>query len=148
MADALKSSGKFGTVEVEPMVSGGMNRTDLRVFGNRETGIGPQEFDLTVVSMGTLEARKFKWEGEEKHEYKGELQAVLAVSADAKRKKYEGKTRTPFRPLVFSIGGAQEKETLKVFQEWQKVMSKTAFGFMGRRISLILLRARTRHFVT
>ncbi|KAG7527236.1 hypothetical protein FFLO_07136 [Filobasidium floriforme] len=148
MADALKSSGKFGTVEVEPMVSGGMNRTDLRVFGNRETGIGPQEFDLTVVSMGTLEARKFKWIGEEKHEYKGELQAVLAVSADAKRKKYEGKTKTPFRPLVFSIGGAQEKETLKVFQEWQKVMSETAFGFMGRGISLILLRARTRHFAT
>lgn len=148
MADALKSSGKFGTVEVEPMVSGGQNRTDLRVFGNRETGIGPQEFDLTVVSMGTVEARRFWWIGEEKHKYRGELQAVLAVNADAKRKKYEGKTKTPFRPLVFSIGGAQEKETLKVFQGWQKVMSESAFGFMGRRISLILLRARTRHFAT
>jgi hypothetical protein len=146
MADALKSLGKFGTVEVEVMVSGGLNCMDLRVFGNWDISVEPQESDLMAVSMGTIEAYKFKWEGKEKHKYKGEHQAVLAVSADAKQKKYQGKTKTPLWPLVFSIGSAREHETLKVFQERQKVMSKTAFGFMGHMISLILLRPRTRHF--
>jgi hypothetical protein len=61
--------------------------------------------------------------------------------------KYACKTASRFRPLVFSIGGAQEAEMLKVFEEWQKVMGEGTYSFLCRRISLMLLRARVKWFV-
>ena len=103
-----------------------------------------QEFDVTVVSMATQDAKRVYWEKTEKV---GELQKVLDKFAQAKRAKYVGKTQGAFQPLVFSIGGAQEEETAKVFEEWQKVMSPSTFSYMCRSISLTLLKARTKYFV-
>jgi hypothetical protein len=97
-----------------------------------------------VVSMAPQEARRFVWDGDRKEE----LQKVLEISAKAKRLKYGGKTAGKFRPLVFSIGGAQEAETKAVFEEWQKVMNRGTFSFMCRSVSLQLVKARTRYFIT
>jgi hypothetical protein len=143
MCEALVSSGAFGTVSLEPNVPNGPQRTDFRFEGSRWSGMSPQEFDVTVVSLSAQEARRFHWDGDKKEE----LQKVLEIAAKAKRLKYAGKVNGKFRPLVFSVGGAQEEETVKVFEEWQKVMSAGTYSFMCRSISLQLVKARTRYFV-
>jgi hypothetical protein len=144
MVDALKHCQTFGDVTMEPHNPNSALRTDIRFTGSRQGGMSAQEFDVTVVSMATQDAKRVYWEKTEKV---GELQKVLDKFAQAKRAKYVGKTQGAFRPLVFSIGGAQEEETAKVFEEWQKVMSPSTFSYMCRSISLTLLKARTKYFV-
>jgi hypothetical protein len=143
MAEALVSTQAFGKVSLEPNVPKSAQRTDFRFEGSRQSGLGAQEFDVTVVSLSTQEARAFHWDGDKKEE----LQRVLEISAKAKRLKYAGKVNGKFRPLVFSIGGAQEAETMAVFEEWQRMMSAGTYSFMCRSISLQLVRARTRYFI-
>lgn len=143
ITDALECTPVMGRVTMEPYNPGTRLRTDIRIEGSRESGLAAQEFDITVVSLATQEAQAFHWDGDRKEE----LQKVLEISAKAKRLKYACRTASKFRPLVFSIGGAQEAETLKVFEEWQKVMGDTTYSFLCRRISLMLLRARVKYFI-
>jgi hypothetical protein len=101
LADALGRSPSLGRVRLEPFVPGSHLRTDLLLSGSQASGAGPQEFDITIVSLASGQFRSTD-------PAKNTIQQVLGRAAQAKNTKYAARTASKFVPLVFSLGGAME----------------------------------------
>jgi hypothetical protein len=147
LASSLQGSQDL-TVVLEPTIPGTGLRTDFRVTSTRG---GPKEFDLTIVSLATVEAERAarnlspEEDASEWREATRGMQAVLEVAMRKKVAKYAGRVAVPFVPLVVSIGGGLEDGTLKAMKEWREVMKDSQWSGMLSRISVTLLRARS-HF--
>ena len=163
LVNAIKST-KNNRIQLEPVVPNSIDRTDFRVTGSCAPGGGSHEFDLTIVSLATLQAGRIALATEESlpvEELDSFIDYVipvlatntaiciekyLATVAAEKNTKYANRTATPFSPLVFSLGGAMDTGTLKIMEAWKKDMSGNTYGFMAKSISLTLLRARVKFF--
>jgi hypothetical protein len=139
LADALARSPSLGKVRLEPFVPGTHLRTDLSLSGSQTSGTGPQEFDITIISLASGQFRSTD-------PAKNTLQQVLGRAAQAKNTKYAAKTASKFVPLVFSLGGAMEKQCSTTLQGWREHMPVGSHSFLLKRISILLLRARFRFF--
>jgi hypothetical protein len=139
LADALTRSPSLGKVRVEPFVPGSHLRTDISISGSQANGTGPQEFDITIVSLASSQFRSTD-------PNKNTLQQVLSRAAQAKNTKYASSTASKFVPLVFSLGGGMETQCSSTLQSWRDHMPFGTHSFLLRRISILLLRARFRFF--
>ena len=150
-------------VALEPFVPGSHQRTDLRVTGPGSFGGPVSEYDVAVVSAATLAGR----DPIDSADVAGLPSSLLpaGVSADAapctarasgsllnqltstenqKRSKYDGRTSSPFHPIVISTGGTLSPSTVALFAYWRGLMPR--YGLFSRLLSLSLLRARARFF--
>jgi hypothetical protein len=139
LADALSRSSSLGRVTIEPFVPGTHLRTDIALSGCQASGSGPQEFDLTILSLTSTQFQSTD-------PAKNTIQQILGRAAQAKRTKYATRTATKFVPLVLSLGGAMEKECSETLQGWRDHMPVGTHSFLLKRISILLLRARFRFY--
>jgi hypothetical protein len=139
LANALARSPSLGKVRIEPFVAGTHLRTDISISGSQLSGTGPQEFDLTILSLASSQFRSTD-------PAKNTLQQVLSRAAQAKINKYAARTASKFVPLVFSLGGAMEKQCSSTLHSWRDHMPLGSHSFLLKRISILLLRARFRFF--
>ena len=150
IADGLKACPSLGQLTIEPYVPGTELRTDIKLSGSREAGTSAQEFDITIVSLGSSLLQRASDRAQQDEELvchsNKVLQDRLKRAATAKKTKYSAVASSRFRPLVFSSGGAMEGECRKVFEEWRSLMTVGSYEFLLKRLSLLLLRARFRHF--
>ena len=150
IADGLKACPSLGQLTIEPYVPGTELRTDIKLSGSREAGTSAQEFDITIVSLGSSLLQRASDRAQQDEELichsNKVLQDRLKRAATAKKTKYSAVASSRFRPLVFSSGGAMEGECRKVFEEWRSLMAVGSYEFLLKRLSLLLLRARFRHF--
>ena len=114
-------------------------RTDISISGSQANGTGPQEFDITIVSLASSQFRSTD-------PNKNTPQQVLSRAAHAKSTKYAARTASKFVPLVFSLGGAMETQCSSTLQSWKDHMPFGTHSYLLRRISILLLRARFRFF--
>jgi hypothetical protein len=109
---------------------------------------------ITIVSLCSLQLQRASDQAQQDRELVGHtrklLEHRLERAAKAKRTKYSSissySSSSRFHPLVFSSGGAMEEECRKVFEEWCSLMAVGSYEFLLKRLSLLLLRARFRHF--
>jgi hypothetical protein len=150
IADGLKACSSLGQVTIEPYVPGTELRTDIKLSGSREAGTSAQEFDITIVSLGSILLQRATDRAQQDEELvchsKKVLEDRLKRAATAKKTKYSAVASSRFRPLVFSSGGAMEGECRKVFEEWRSLMAVGSYEFLLKRLSLLLLRTRFRYF--
>lgn len=139
LVDALSRCSSLGKVRAEPYVSGTHLRTDISISGCQANGTGPQEFDITIVSLASSQFRSTD-------PNKNTPQQVLSRAAQAKNTKYAARTASKFVPLVFSLGGAMETQCSSTLQSWKDHIPFGTHSFLLRRISILLLRARFRFF--
>ena len=139
LADALGRCPSLGKVRIEPYIPGTHLRTDISISGSQANGTGPQEFDITIVSLASSQFRSTD-------PNKNTLQHVLSRAAQAKNTKYASRTASKFVPLVFSLGGGMETQCSSTLQSWKDHMPFGTHSFLLRRISILLLRARFRFF--
>ena len=139
LVDVLTRCPSLGKVRIEPYVPGTHLRTDISISGSQANGTGPQEFDITIVSLASSQFRSTD-------PNKNTPQQVLSRAAHAKSTKYAARTASKFVPLVFSLGGAMETQCSSTLQSWKDHMPFGTHSFLLRRISILLLRARFRFF--
>ncbi|KAE8237854.1 hypothetical protein A4X06_0g9084 [Tilletia controversa] len=106
---------------VEPPVEErfGQRRTELRVAGVGAENGSSIEFDLTFTSLATKQARTWltkrteqdkadeEWAKGAKHGALWSIGKHLEERARDKVESYRGQTSTAFKPMVFSVGGAE-----------------------------------------
>ena len=139
LVDVLTRCPSLGKVRIEPYVPGTHLRTDISISGSQANGTGPQEFDITIVSLASSQFRSTD-------PNKNTPQQVLSRAAHAKSTKYAARTASKFVPLVFSLGGAMETQCSSTLQSWKDHMPFGTHSYLLRRISILLLRARFRFF--
>jgi len=131
-------------VDAEPVVPGSSDRTDFRVTGPS----GVREFDLTVVSLSTVAARRAseaphaRQDSTSLERASASVSAILSVAASAKVAKYAHRIPYSFSPFVVSIGGSLDGAALKALQDWRTSLSPASMDWLMCRLSLVLLKAR------
>ena len=134
-------------VDLEPVVPGTSDRTDLRVTGPS----GVREYDVSVVSLSSVDARRAaaaphsRADASPVERATASVSAILSVAAKDKIGKYAGRVSHAFSPFVLSVGGALDEDAVKALQEWRTSLSPSTFAWLSSRLSLTLLRARC-HF--
>ncbi|RSH94185.1 hypothetical protein EHS25_003988 [Saitozyma podzolica] len=104
------------------------------------TGLANAEYDLTVVSLASKDARAPYLPNQDT-----DPQQYLDPVADHKV-RHRPRSNLPFQPIVLSLGGMMNGSTTKVFASWKRVMTSGTYNLMLKRLSLGLLRARVRSF--
>jgi hypothetical protein len=141
------------SVKAEPRVVNAPNnlRTDFRVTS--ESGVS--EYDLTIISLATQDAmaadKKTRRDLSLSNPSisplalsKASIQSSLQAAVQKKVTKYERFLTVPFHPIVISLGGMLEDKAVKELERWREAIGGASYGFMMRRISVTLLRARAR----
>ena len=150
-------------VQLEPFVPGSHQRTDLRLTGPASFGGPISEYDVSVVSAATLAGRSPVALAQQPALPSSLLPAGLSpdsaphtavasssllhhltITENEKRSKYDGRTSSPFHPVVISTGGTLSPSTVSLFAYWRGLMPR--YGLFSRLLSLALLRARARFF--
>jgi len=154
------------SVKLEPFVPGSHLRTDLRVTGTGSFHGPVSEYDVTIVSAATLAGRSpfslpsssfpfstssFPLSSSSSDPSlpsttlaSSSLLRQLTFTENEKRTKYEGRTASPFFPIVISSGGTLSPSTVAIFDHWRGLMP--SYSLFSRLLSLSLLRARARFF--
>ena len=138
-------------IDVEPVIGRTNRRNDLRVTGSSPSGLASHEYDITVVSLGTQDAISTYLppaitptnSAERGHAL---IRKFLKMKTDDKRRRLPA-NNIPFTPLIFTVGGMMDDGTAKCLKDWQVSMSPWVFSNLCQRLSLVLLRARTKAFV-
>jgi hypothetical protein len=108
------------------------------------------EYDITVVSLATQQARGVGpppgTTGTTAEVALATAQRFLATIAREKRLRMPEGSTVPFTPLVFTVGGLMEKTTADTTRTWKNLLPAGTFRLLLVRLSLILVRARTRNF--
>ena len=139
-------------VELEPSIGTTRRRNDIRVIGSRQSGIGSQEYDITVISLATQQARSTYLPPSVREGTSPTNQTTALINkhlqaiANEKRNNLPEPSDVPFTPLVFTLGGLMDKDTVKAASSWKDSLSSGAFRNLLTRLSLILLKARVRNF--
>ena len=127
----------------------GQNRSDMRVTGPAAPNGGLVEYDLTCVSVHTLEAqqRHTAREGKEvmaEHGFSEGVRKAVRMhmdwKAERKVKKYTGIITEAFMPLVVTLEGAMTRETTATFKHWRSMCA--SWSMVQSTISCILLWTR------
>jgi hypothetical protein len=61
-------------------------------------------------------------------------------------RRYGGRTRAPFHPIILSLGGSMSPSTASIFAHWASAMTQEVYRQMELSISISLIRARARWF--
>lgn len=152
------------TVKLEPFLPGSHQRTDLRITGTASYNGPASEFDVSILSAATLAGRAPL---DTPSAVSGVLPVGASVPASAalpvttlaaaslfhqltlaendKRTKYDGRTATPFFPVVLSSAGTLSPSTVPLFDHWRSLMP--SYPLFSRLLSISLLRARCRFLV-
>ena len=103
---------------------------DVKVYslmgGHAHLNTARKPADSTTVDFALAHSNKFL--------------AAVAKRAEIRRPWAAGQ----FRALVVSLGGLMEKETATEITRWRKEMKDTVWDRMMARVSLTLLRARSK----
>ena len=134
-------------MQIEPHTYEGRRRNDRRLLGSAGRGQTTMDYDVKAYSLT----------GQHAHLATSRTPAETTTSdhAAAQCGKYLAsvlqtvETRRPlaiedFKPLVFSLGGVMEKETVSEVTRWKSEMTDTVYEVMVRRTSLVSLRARAK----
>jgi len=137
-------------VQLEPFISGTQRRNDIKLFGSQASGMSNHEYDISVVSLSSVQARTTVLPpGHSGNPLELASAAALKfLNAVAREKVYHLPTpaTTPFTPLIFSLGGLMEFHTAKALESWKDPLPLGTYRMLHIRLSLTLLRARVRHF--
>ena len=160
LVDVLPGGDTRFSVKLEPFVPGSHQRTDLRVTGPGSFGGPISEYDVAVVSAATLAGRSpppvapvvglpsaidaAVDSAPRTASASSTLLNQLTITENEKRAKYDGRTSTPFHPVVISTGGTLSPSTVSLFTHWRGLMPR--YGLFARLLSLSLLQARARFF--
>jgi hypothetical protein len=139
------------TLLKEPPIPNSAKRTDFRVTSRA----GISEYDLTIVPAASKEARQSPKRARQDLASQSpslpildlsnaSLQTILNKRAQIKNTTYVPLLNVPFSPLVISLGGTVENVSLDAVEAWKEVVGESSHGFLMRRISVVLARARAR----
>jgi hypothetical protein len=146
MGQALASTP--GTrVRLEPLGHQTSRRNNIQaitLLGSQATGLANAEYDLTVVSLASKEARSTSLPEQDNNPPRL-VNKYLDSVADHKV-RHRPRSNLPFHPIVLSLGGMMNGSTIKVFASWKPVMTRGTYNLMLKRLSLCLLQARVRSF--
>ncbi|RSH95837.1 hypothetical protein EHS25_000930 [Saitozyma podzolica] len=108
------------------------------------TGLANAEYDLTVVSLASKDARATNLPNQDTDPSR--LANKYLDSVADHKVQHRPRSNLPFHPIVFSLGGMMNGSTTKVFASWKRVMTRGTYNLMLKRLSLSLLQARVRSF--
>jgi hypothetical protein len=134
-------------VRLEPLGHQTSRRNDIQVItllGSQATGLANAEYDLTVVSLASKDARSTSLPEHDRNPSRL-VNKYLDSVADHKV-RHRPTSNLPFHPIVLSLGGMMNGSTTKVFASWKRVMTRGTYNLMLKRLSLCLLQARARSF--
>ncbi|BEI97702.1 hypothetical protein CcaverHIS631_0300010, partial [Cutaneotrichosporon cavernicola] len=137
-------------VHLEPFIANTQRRNDIRITGSRESGMASYEYDITVVSLATQQARAtvvpHGTTGTPAEQAMATVQRFLATIAREKSQHLPAGATVPFTPLVFTVGGMMEKTTAETARSWKSLLPAGMFCTLLVKLSLILVHARVRNF--
>jgi hypothetical protein len=139
-------------VNIEPPIGSTRRRNDIEVLGTNASGIGHHQYDITVVSLATREAKATRPPTQLAPDITmadtsaATSMRFLGTIAREKRQNLPANTVLPFTPLVFTIGGLMEKATEKTVRGWKTSLPRGTFQALLGKLSLSLLRSRVRNF--
>jgi hypothetical protein len=134
-------------VRLEPLGHQTSRRNDIQtitLLGSQATGLANAEYDLTVISLSSKDARATFLPNQDSDPSRL-VNKYLDSVADHKV-RHRPSSNLPFHPIVFSLGGIMNGSTTKVFASWKRVMTRGTYNLMLKRLSLCLLQARVRSF--
>jgi hypothetical protein len=129
----------------EPLGHQTSRRIDIQVItllGSQATGLANAEYNLTVVSLTSKDARAMSLPEHDRNPSRL-VNKYLDSVADHKV-RHRPTSNLPFHPIVLSRGGMMNGSTTKVFASWKRVMTRGTYNLMLKRLSLCLLQARVR----
>ena len=113
-------------VRLESFITNTQRRNDISVAGSRQPGMSSCEYDITVVSLATRQARAVApppgTTGTPVEVASATAQRFLATIAREKRLNLPGGTTVAFTPLVFTVGGLMEKDTAATTRIWKSLL--------------------------
>jgi hypothetical protein len=134
-------------VRLEPLGHQTSRRNHIQVItllGSQATGLANAEYDLTVVSLASKDARATSLPDQDGNPSRLANKYLDSV-ADHKI-RHRPTSNLPFHPIVLSLGGMMNGSTTKVFASGKRVMTRGTYNLMLKRLSLCLLQARVRSF--
>jgi hypothetical protein len=134
-------------VRLEPLGQQTRRRNDVQVItivGSQATGLANAEYDLTVVSLASKDARSTSLPEQDNNPSRL-VNKYLDSVADHKI-RHRPTSNLPFHPIVFSLGGMTNGSTTKVYASWKRVMTRGTYNLMLKRLTLCLLQASVRSF--
>jgi len=139
-------------VEYEPNIGGTTRRNDIRITGSFESGVGCEEFDVGVVSLGTVRAGRAARFANVRGAVGAtevlmkRIEHVLEEVAEGKKARLpmDPNRQVTFHPMLMTAGGFLHSDLTALFKRWKKVMGKGAFEHMKRVMAVRLVRHRGR----
>jgi hypothetical protein len=110
---------------LEPLGHQTSRRNDIQVItllGSQATGLANAEYDVTVVSLASKEARSTSLPKQDNNP-SPLVNKYLDSVADHKV-RHRPTSNLPLHPIVFSLGGMMNGSTTKVFASWRRVMTR------------------------
>jgi hypothetical protein len=132
---------------LEPLGHQTSRRNDIQtitLLGSQATGLANAEYDLTVISLASKDARATSLPNQDTDPSRVTNKYLDSVADLTVR--HRPRSNLPFHPIVFSLGGMMNGSTTKVFASWKRVMTRGTYNLMLKRLSLCLLQARVRSF--
>jgi hypothetical protein len=138
-------------VHLEPFISDTTHRrNDIRVSGSHASGLANHEYDISIVSLGSVQARTTVcppgFTGSTLERASATVHKFLDSVSREKFRNLPSSAATPFTPLIFSLGGVMEHRTAQALHTWGEVLPPHSHRMLCIRLSLTLLRARVRNF--
>jgi hypothetical protein len=137
-------------VDLEPLIGTTSRRNDIRITGSRQSGLSNQEYDVTVVSLATQDARNTYLPPTAEPPARLDRSYALInrhLNSLAHQKRHSlPQSHIPFTPLVFTLGGLMDLDTVKATRSWKLTLPSGTFNRLFISLSLVLLRARVRNF--
>ena len=127
----------------EPMTKDGNSRTDFRITGPPSFTGGQSEYDLSITAP-TAQYKTGSKSQQQTLQPVNRYRSQLATIEHEKVSKYTGKTYSPFRPVVMSLGGTLASDTEDIFKHWRKHVPH--WDILNRRIAIGLVKARSTYF--
>jgi hypothetical protein len=134
-------------VRLEPLGHLTSRRNDIQVItliGSQATGLANAEYNLTVVSLASKEARSTSLPEQDNNPSRL-VNKYLDSVADHKV-RHRPTSNLPFHPIVISLGGMMNGSTTNIFASWKRVMTRGTYNLMLKRLSLCLLQSKVRSF--
>ncbi|RSH77334.1 uncharacterized protein EHS24_003645 [Apiotrichum porosum] len=125
-------------------------RNDIRISGSHASGLANHEYDISIVSLGSVQARTTVsppgFTGSTLERASATVHKFLDSVSREKFRNLPSSAATPFTPLIFSLGGVMEQRTAQALHTWGEVLPPHSHRMLCIRLSLTLLRARVRNF--
>jgi len=135
--------------ETEPDTAEGRRRNDIRISGRGV--LGRLDFDIKVYSLVDADATKTTTRAEpgvtlRAHAQSRTLHHLSQIEKRTIARAPQGIPSNTLRPLVLSAGGLVAVNTANELRRWREAMASPVWQTLTFRVSLDLLRARSRLF--